>query len=268
MGWRVRRQNLQAITAFLAVVCLLTYLRGIGSEPRSTIPGSFSSSSSLHTSLPRPVSPAPGADDTEMVVASMKKENITWLDDYLLDWKKNIYVVDDPSAELSVPTNKGREAMVFLSYIIDRYDTLPGNVIFHHAERFQWHNDNPHYDALTLLQNLRLDHLKEQGYVNLRCAWVLGCPAEIKPHQDDTPEKEGEPVHAKHAYKTAFQQIFPELEVPEVIGVTCCSQFAVRRETIRQRPRSDYIRYREWITSSPLGDQVSGRVLEYSWHST
>jgi hypothetical protein len=52
-----------------------------------------------------------------MVVASMKKENVTWLDDYLLDWKKNIYVVDDPSAELSVPTNKGREAMVFLSYV-------------------------------------------------------------------------------------------------------------------------------------------------------
>lgn len=54
-------------------------------------------------------------NNVELVVASMKKENITWLHDYLTDWKKNIYVVDDPTAELTVPLNKGREAMVFLT---------------------------------------------------------------------------------------------------------------------------------------------------------
>lgn len=58
-----------------------------------------------------------GDNDVEIVIASMKKENVTWLHDYLPDWKKNIYVVDDPGAELSVPTNKGREAMVFLTWV-------------------------------------------------------------------------------------------------------------------------------------------------------
>ncbi|CAM1505157.1 Fc.00g107940.m01.CDS01 [Cosmosporella sp. VM-42] len=207
-----------------------------------------------------------GDNDVEMVIASMKRENVTWLNDYLLDWKKNIYVVDDPSAELTVPVNKGREAMVFLTYIIDRYDSLPGSVIFHHAERFQWHNDNLDYDALPLLQRFRFQHLKEEGYINLRCVWVLGCPAEIKPIQDATPGKKGEPVHAKHVYKGAFEELFPSLPVPETIGVTCCSQFAVRRETIRKKPKEEYIRYREWLTTSPLGDDLSGRVLEYSWH--
>ena len=48
----------------------------------------------------------------------MKMENVTWLDDYLHDWKKNIYVVDDPAAPLTVPVNKGREAMVFLTYAL------------------------------------------------------------------------------------------------------------------------------------------------------
>lgn len=57
----------------------------------------------------------PGPNDVEMVVASMKKENVTWLNDYLHSWKKNIYVVDDPNAALTVPVNKGREAMVFLT---------------------------------------------------------------------------------------------------------------------------------------------------------
>ncbi|KAM5362677.1 hypothetical protein ACJZ2D_012422 [Fusarium nematophilum] len=207
-----------------------------------------------------------GDDDVEMVVASMKHENVSWLHDYLPEWKKSIYVVDDNRAKLTVPTNKGREAMVFLTYIIDRYDSLPGNVIFHHAERFQWHNDNPDYDALPLLQNFRFDNLKKVGYTNLRCVWVLGCPAEIKPIQDEAPAKEGEPIHARHVYKSAFRELFPSLEVPEEVGVTCCSQFAVRRETIRLRPRAEYVRFREWLIVSPLGDDLSGRVLEYSWH--
>lgn len=153
------------------------------------------------------------------------------------------------------------------SYIIDRYDSLPGNIVFHHAERFQWHNDNPDYDALPLLQKFRFDNLKKLGYANLRCVWVLGCPAEIKPIQDEAPSKEGEPVHARHVYKAAFQELFPSLEVPEEVGVTCCSQFAVRREVIRKRPRAEYVRFREWLIVSPLGDDLSGRVLEYSWHS-
>ncbi|KAF5244570.1 hypothetical protein FANTH_7649 [Fusarium anthophilum] len=207
-----------------------------------------------------------GDHDVEMVVASMKHENVSWLDEYLPEWKKNIYVVDDNKAKLTVPTNKGREAMVFLTYIIDRYDSLPGNVVFHHAERFQWHNDNPDYDALPLLQNFRFDNLKKVGYANLRCVWVLGCPAEIRPIKDEAPAKEGEPIHARHVYKAAFQELFPSLEIPEEVGVTCCSQFAVRRETIHLRPRAEYVRFREWLIVSALGDDLSGRVLEYSWH--
>ena len=57
-------------------------------------------------------------NEVELVIASMRKENVTWLHDYLPNWKKNIYVVDDPSAELTVPKNKGREAMVFLTYVL------------------------------------------------------------------------------------------------------------------------------------------------------
>lgn len=152
-------------------------------------------------------------------------------------------------------------------YIIDHYDRLPGTILFHHAERFQWHNDNPDYDALPLLQRLRLSHVENEGYVNLRCAWILGCPSEIKPHIDNVPSKQGEPITAKHVYKSAFEELFPGAEVPETIGVPCCSQFAVRREVVWNRKKEDYIRYRDWLLASPLGDDLSGRVLEYSWHS-
>jgi hypothetical protein len=95
----------------------------------------------------------------------------------------------------------------------------------------------------------------------------LGCPAEIKPTIDASDLIPGEPVSAKRIYKKAFEQLFPGEQVPEAIGVACCSQFAVRRETIRERPREDYVRYRDWLMESDLEDSFSGRVLEYSWHS-
>lgn len=89
---------------------------------------------------------------------------------------------------------------------------------------------------------------------------------EIRPLIDDTAPSQFEPVHAKHVYKDAFEELFPHMAVPEEVGVTCCSQFAVRREAVWQKPREEYVRYRDWLTTSPLGDDLSGRVLEYSWH--
>lgn len=65
--------------------------------------------------LQQPLGTTHDYDSVEMVVASMLRENVTWLEDYLTDWKKNIYVVDDPMAKFTVPINKGREAMVFLT---------------------------------------------------------------------------------------------------------------------------------------------------------
>lgn len=60
---------------------------------------------------------------TAVVVASQRTENATWLSTYFPDWEKNIYAVDDSTAELTVPENKGRESMVYLTYV-DRTDCL------------------------------------------------------------------------------------------------------------------------------------------------
>ena len=102
--WRAR-QRLNLITFFVCLVLVLLFFRdSVFPSPesaqklRSTDDGS-----------------KPGQGDVEMVVASMKKENVTWLNDYLVGWKKNIYVVDDPTAPLTVKMNKGRESMVFLT---------------------------------------------------------------------------------------------------------------------------------------------------------
>ncbi|KAH8724088.1 hypothetical protein GQ44DRAFT_740542 [Phaeosphaeriaceae sp. PMI808] len=201
---------------------------------------------------------------TAVVVASQASENVTWLDKYFPQWEKNIYHVDDPNSRLTVPKNKGRESMVYLTYIIEHYDELPHNVLFIHPNRYQWHNDDPDYDGLPMLRHFQIPHLETQGYVNIRCAWSLGCPNEIKPLEEEGEHREA--VHAGGDYKQAFQHLFPGQDVPRAVGVSCCAQFAATRETIRKRTKSEYIRYRSWIMETDLGDGISGRIFEYSWH--
>ncbi|RYP06459.1 hypothetical protein DL764_003150 [Monosporascus ibericus] len=140
------------------------------------------------------------------------------------------------------------------------------SLIFIHASRFAWHNDDPDYDALPTLRNFRLSHLQEVGYANLRCVWVIGCPAEIKPIEDEGHENGGVPS-AKGIFKQAWHELLLEMPVPEVVAVSCCSQFGVTRETIRSRLVEEYVRFRDWLLETPVEDSLSGRVFEFSWHS-
>ncbi|ORY13181.1 hypothetical protein BCR34DRAFT_275690 [Clohesyomyces aquaticus] len=209
-------------------------------------------------------SPTTGKRRTAVVVASQKKENATWLDEYFPQWEKNIYRVDDSSAPLTVPENKGRESMVYLTFILDNYDKLPDNLLFIHPNRYQWHNDDPDYDGLPMLRHFQIPYLEKEGYVNIRCAWSLGCPAEIKPLEEEGEHRAA--VHAGGDYKEGYEALFPGKEVPKRVGVSCCAQFAATKEKILERPKSDYAHYRNWLLSTPLDDSISGRIFEYSWH--
>ncbi|KAI1442498.1 hypothetical protein F5Y02DRAFT_257064 [Annulohypoxylon stygium] len=205
--------------------------------------------------------------ETEIVVASTSDEDASWVYRHFPQWNPKVYIVDDPLTLLTVPKNKGREAMVYLTYIIDNYDTLPDTTIFIHASRFQWHNDDPDYDIVPTLRNLRLPYVREAGYVNLRCVWVIGCPAEIRPFQDeDEGPRDQKHPSAKGVFRRAFEQLLPEVPVPELVAVSCCSQFAVSRDTIQRHSKERYLQFRDWLLKTPLDDGTSGRVMEFSWH--
>lgn len=146
-------------------------------------------------------------------------------------------------------------------------------IVFQHANRYQWHNDDPLYDGQRLLLRLQLPFVRAQGYVNLRCVWTLGCPNEIRPIKeyeaarpsDDT--EVSSKVRAGSFYKETFETLFPGMVVPEAIGASCCAQFAVTAAQIRERPKSNYEAYRQWLLETTLPDDISGRIMEYSWHS-
>jgi hypothetical protein len=73
------------------------------------------------------VNTGPKSRRTAVVVASQASENATWLDEYFPHWEKNIYRVDDPKAPLTVPKNKGRESMVYLTYV--QYSVYDNSIV-------------------------------------------------------------------------------------------------------------------------------------------
>lgn len=121
-----------------------------------------------------------------------------------------------------------------------------------------------------MLERLQLPHVLEEGYVNLRCVWTLGCPVEIRPLIEETefvPTAAPSEQRAGRYYKEAFQYLFHDIAVPSEVGLSCCAQFSVTAKKLQERPKSDYEHYRRWLLETPLADDLSGRIMEYSWHS-
>ena len=124
-----------------------------------------------------------------------------------------------------------------------------------------------------MLERLQLSYVHSEGYVNLRCVWTLGCPEEIHPlseHDSPLPAADGRPsnTRAGNYYKEAFEDLLPGVDVPETVAVPCCAQFAATAKQIKERPKQDYTDYRNWLLATNLEDHLSGRILEYLWHST
>ena len=157
--------------------------------------------------------------------------------------------------------------MAYLTYIIDNYASLPSILAFLHSHRSgffnAWHTDTPLHSNVDALHTLKLDFVKENGYVNLRCNHNPGC---FEAH-----------THNAHVTPAVYEELFrgtsTELnstgegqKAPERVGAACCAQFAVSREQVLKRPLEDYVKFRDWILETEESDAKSGRVMEFLWH--
>lgn len=110
------------------------------------------------------------------------------------------------------------------------------------------------------------------GYFNLRCEWDPGCPDYLHPLNpvaegaDRSGSKGREYLAQEKEIADNFGLLFPGVEVPRVLSVPCCAQFAVTREAVLRHDKSVYERIRKWLLGTELNDAESGRVLEYLWH--
>lgn len=214
---------------------------------------------------PRPSSllgfpPAPSYNYTKvLVMPKLKEEQTDWTPEETLGFRTAIYHVDDPSAALRPPINKGNEVMVYLTYIIDHYEDLPDIIMFMHSHRFAWHNNNIlNHDAYEIITRLSSERVIREGYMNLRCHWNPGCPDWIHPGGF---EDEGKPEQTVLA--NVWSELFPLAPVPPTLAQPCCGQFAVSRERVHSNPKAKYVFYRDWLLETSLGDYLSGRVWEY-----
>jgi hypothetical protein len=94
-------------------------------------------------------------------------------------------------------------------------------------------------DGVPLLQTLQLPYVVSEGYANVRCVWTFGCPSELKLDVNQHNERD-RAFKTTQAYPKAFQELFPGEQAPLTVGVGCCSQFAVTREKIHEKPLEDY----------------------------
>ncbi|QKX54105.1 uncharacterized protein TRUGW13939_01188 [Talaromyces rugulosus] len=198
-----------------------------------------------------------------LVIAKVKSDDTRWIEENVVGWDTAIYVVDDPTAPLHPPMNKGHEAMVYFSYIIDHYDNLPEIMAFMHAHRTGWHNEEIlEFDAAEMLRRLSLERVVRQGYMNMRCMWSPGCPSWLHPgrlHEDQNKKEE-------FLFASSWSEIFPDMQIPQTLSQPCCGQFALTRERVLSIPRERYVYYRDWLIRTDIRDTMSGRIWEYLWH--
>jgi len=259
----------QRVTRFVSVIAFVLAFLFLGYKLRSRYTDPFYVNFDDGSSWPvlQEQSPTTGFDKV-VVMAKMPTEDTDWVARDLPDWGHAIYHMDDPASDYHPPENKGREAMAYLTYLVDMYDSLPSTIAFIHPHEAgwpqAWHTDAEDYSNAKSLQSLKIDYIQKHGYANLRCLESPGCPDEIQPFRD--PYDEGR--SAEHAFAEAYIFMFggDNSTVPQVFATPCCSQLAVANWQVRERSKSQYERARQWILDTPLDDEVSGRVMEYIWH--
>lgn len=123
----------------------------------------------------------------------------------------------------------------------------------------------------SLIRDLKIPVLQEEGYINLRCSGGFACQSVNYIHP--RPNILGLVDHGTEEWPQiiygivdAWPQIFDESEeLPESIASYCCAQFAVTREFLQRRDKEVYVRARDWLLNTELEDKFSGRVFEKIW---
>jgi len=260
-----------ALTVFLliGVVWFYTYFTGHVGVPSHTAAHVESKLEETSSGFEIPVY-GPGIAESNytrvLVIPKTEAEDVSWIERELPGLDTAIYEVENQSAPYHVPKNKGREAMVYLTYIIDHYDELPDVILFFHAHQYAWHNNILlDLDSAKTIRRLSPDRVTRVGYMNARCHLDPGCPDWIhmdRPEVDfDMVKKPEEP---RFTYRV-WEELYPGERAPPVLSQPCCAQFAVSRDAVRRKLQSAYIHYRDWLLNTALEDEFSGRVLEYTW---
>ncbi|EGP90704.1 uncharacterized protein MYCGRDRAFT_35889 [Zymoseptoria tritici IPO323] len=208
---------------------------------------------------------------TNLIVASVKADNTSWTDrlqEQQLIPNLNIirYISDDENARYHPPAAKGREALMYFTYLQDFYDELADINIFVHAEDVSWHMDAALLKSLTsALAQLDFEQVMQRGYVNLRTTWGGSREHDCPNGFSTSATLRDNPTGEAFLMGRAFHDNFPDDPMPEILAGPCCSQFAVTKDAIRSRPLEQYQHIVRVLVDSNWSDQAIGRPWERMW---
>lgn len=287
---RRTRRTVNQILLFVVVLLFILYINRPQSEDKSfswtkiryqTTAANLPEARGVCPKLSKSKKPA-------LVVSRVSADgNPDWINALSKYYHLCVYNVDAPadktSVNLQVPANRGHEAMAYLTFLIDNYDSIPSaGAVFVHGSRWAWHNDAPDYDNAALLASLDVSRaLEPTGYHNLRCDWSTStCPASV-PAQGSLEtrlQSTVEPWSARAAsdialpralvsifggdefpYASAFAKAKLQLRRSDALRAQCCAQFAVSRERIWQHSRDEYIALRQWLLDGNEGGDKAAR---------
>jgi hypothetical protein len=114
-----------------------------------------------------------------------------------------------------------------------------------------------------MIENLSNERVNREGYMNMNCGWAPGCVDGLRM---DTLYLDRQKDQEKQAVGKVWSNFFPSTPLPKIIRNACCAQFAASREIIHATPRASFAHYRDWLLTTDLEDEISGRVFEQLWH--
>lgn len=295
---RRTQRSLVNITFFGSALFLILYLNRHQSNEK-TFAWTTIRYKTTSTTLPKTRGICPGlagSSKPALVVARVAADgDSNWLNALADLYHICVYTADAPvdthSTHLQVPANRGREAMAYLTFLIDNYAEIPAaGAAFVHGARWAWHNDALDYDNAALLAALNVSAaLAPSGYHNLRCDWsVSTCSPSSAPPQgslETTMRTMLEPWNARAisdaALPRALAALFGgdgsavgldsaagEYASPngherlllgrvDAIRSQCCAQFVVARDRVLQHSREEYVALRQWLLDGSSNSEHS-----------
>ena len=185
-------------------------------------------------------------------VVSRYKKNTNWVYKLKNINKYYIYDKETPENEYNIPVNKGNEASVYLKYIIDNYDNLSDFTFFTHDDEYAWHHSG------SIINCFNEAVMSNKLYYNINKRSILGSIISNPWYND-----------ILIWYNDYIEKYIPLNTLPNkdwTQGHIGAAQFLVHKSLITKLPLEFYKNLYNWIITTDMTNDKSGRFLEWTWH--
>jgi len=185
-------------------------------------------------------------------VVSRYKKNVDWV--YKLKNINKIFIYDKetPANKYNIPVNKGQEASVYLKYIVDNYETLADFTFFTHDDEYAWHHSG------SIVNQFDEAVMSNKLYYNINDNCIMGNIMTNKWY--------GEILEW---YNTFIEKYIPMNTLPDknwTQNYRGSAQFLVHKSLITKLPLEFYKNLYNWIITTNIPNEKTGRFLEWTWH--